>query len=610
MARFTVKIAGVDYPFTALTLRQSVDPPDEFTVELPKVEAAPAFEDPVDIYRDGVKIFSGLLERRQAVFGEEGERLVLGSRDLSQKLFRHLTGAQTWTETKVRTILQDLIAGTGLTEGAIADPFQVWHRWLQTTDADFGGDVLTDVEVAGTGTAAKVVLTYAGATKTGNIKSTLIAPVNWQSWIEFNAAVDEKNQTITFDILDSADNTLVGGITPAQLPYDLSALAESSLKVRCNLTAAPWVDGTALESSTGVIYASYPRRGQKITVPNKTLHTIIFAIHKEGSPTGTAYLRIRRTSDDSIIYEESFDVASLPTDSGNWQVFKLTNPPTVNEEVRIMVEYYGGSTDNWIRMRRYRNSYGENWEGVETSYDGTAYTDDSTADSNIVIHDKPSPELLEWSVTHHSDYTDFTVDYEYRFEAVNRLAAMLGAEWWVDSAGALHFQPQRGSDLSGTVRYQAERDVTVSRVTETFQLANRITVIGAGEAASRVEETEEDPASQAAYGLHEAVYVDKEIDTADAARTTAQNLLAKYKDPVEKIVLQVLPVYDFQVGDIITVTDPHTGLEGSYRVKVKTIRFTAEEGEQWELELATRLTDLPDELLKTGQLQRWLKGLA
>jgi hypothetical protein len=52
----------------------------------------------------------------------------------------------------------------------------------------------------------------------GNIVSTLIQPTNWIKWLLLKATTVLNNQTITFDILDSADNVLVSGITQTSFP--------------------------------------------------------------------------------------------------------------------------------------------------------------------------------------------------------------------------------------------------------------------------------------------------------------------------------------------------------------------------------------------------------
>ncbi|RLI05852.1 hypothetical protein DRO26_01015 [Candidatus Bathyarchaeota archaeon] len=289
--------------------------------------------------------------------------------------------------------------------------------------------------------------------------STLIQPINFVGWLQLDANFQLHGQTITFDILDQNNNVLVSGINPNQLPYDLSNLTETAIKVRVNLS---------------------------------------------------------------------------------------TNDPNV------------------------------------------------------------SPELLDWTVTFHADYVDFTVDNEYCFDALKRLSEVLGCEWWVDGEGKLYFKQSRGNDFSNIVCLQVGKDLLiVDRNLEISKLTNKVKVIGAGEGSDRVEVEEQDLDSIHQYGLRESVYVDKEIDGEDLARALAQKLLNLHKNPEERISVRYLPNQNFDVGDKITVVDSHTNLDTSFRVKKLVVSFG--EDEEREAELATKSYELFDELLKTKRLERWLK---
>ncbi|RLG92271.1 MAG: hypothetical protein DRO36_02110 [Candidatus Hecatellales archaeon] len=157
MVNYKVKIGNVEYPFVRLQIVRNVKAPEEFEVVLPSIEKV-NIGDRVDIYRNNLKIFSGLIEKKTACLGEDGLSLTVWGRDLSQKLFRKLTGQTTYVETKVKTILENLLTDTGLTVGEIEEPIPVWHKWFQTSDTDFSNDSLTRTKIEGSGEDAKIVL--------------------------------------------------------------------------------------------------------------------------------------------------------------------------------------------------------------------------------------------------------------------------------------------------------------------------------------------------------------------------------------------------------------------------------------------------------------------
>jgi len=67
---------------------------------------------------------------------------------------------------------------------------------------------------------------------------------------------------------------------------------------------------------------------------------------KDGSPTGTAYARVRRVADDSVLAEQSIDVATAPKVGMTHFTFNLP----LNEEVRICFEFEGGDGTNHLHV--------------------------------------------------------------------------------------------------------------------------------------------------------------------------------------------------------------------------------------------------------------------
>ncbi|HID16835.1 TPA: hypothetical protein EYP26_00925 [Candidatus Bathyarchaeota archaeon] len=186
---------------------------------------------------------------------------------------------------------------------------------------------------------------------------------------------------------------------------------------------------------------------------------------------------------------------------------------------------------------------------------------------------------------------------------------MVGAEFWVDPEGRFYFNQQRGQDKSVSIRLEKGVNLLgLERKVDMVKLANRIWIIGAGSGADRVETFEEDAGSQAAYGLREAVKVDKEAEDEDAAKTLAQNLLALYAYPRETLtaILPSLPA-GLELGDQVSVKDSILGVDGKFRVKRIEYEYDAEKGEVVRVELGQALPDLSEELLRIAKLERWFK---
>lgn len=87
------------------------------------------------------------------------------------------------------------------------------------------------------------------------------------------------------------------------------------------------------------------RRGQRLTIANRTVSKLAFYLKKTLIPTGDVTFSIRKVSDGSIIASKVWgDAGSLQTDY-TWEEVEFDTPVTINEEVYIAVEFYGGNVD-------------------------------------------------------------------------------------------------------------------------------------------------------------------------------------------------------------------------------------------------------------------------
>lgn len=92
------------------------------------------------------------------------------------------------------------------------------------------------------------------------------------------------------------------------------------------------------------------RIGQKHTFGDHNISKVSFYLKKFGAPTGNATVVIRKVSDNSVLGTsvESFDVSTLTTSYG-WIDFTFSPSVDISGlEVRVLLEYQGGSASNYV----------------------------------------------------------------------------------------------------------------------------------------------------------------------------------------------------------------------------------------------------------------------
>ncbi|MBA7588187.1 hypothetical protein ES708_30238 [subsurface metagenome] len=95
----------------------------------------------------------------------------------------------------------------------------------------------------------------------------------------------------------------------------------------------------------------YPRFAQRLTIPDRRVIRLGFWTCKYGAPSGDVIFAIRRVSDDGIICSAVWgDAVDLPTVT-TYEEVEFATPQTINEEVRLCEEFYGGSGEDFVRCR-------------------------------------------------------------------------------------------------------------------------------------------------------------------------------------------------------------------------------------------------------------------
>lgn len=102
------------------------------------------------------------------------------------------------------------------------------------------------------------------------------------------------------------------------------------------------------------IYSGQPRGGEKVTdatYQSKPITEVKLHLSKTGSPTGTGYCRIRKTSDGSIVATAAttIDVSTI-TGSRAEYTFTFSNETTPAEAFYVLFEFTGGAGPDYITV--------------------------------------------------------------------------------------------------------------------------------------------------------------------------------------------------------------------------------------------------------------------
>lgn len=167
-------------------------------------------------------------------------------------------------------------------------------------------------------------------------------------------------------------------------------------------------------------------------------------------------------------------------------------------------------------------------------------------------------------------------EYDNRLNAIENLANVAGADWWESYSGGkfnielMNMGSFRGLGYSLKDYYTGgslQNAFKFERTNETNSLVNRVIILGRGDGPNQVSGVAENTTSQELSGVWERIFIDKSINDAGWAGSSAQDILDDFKNPNVRGVIHVPPIstYDsgIDVGEIVTVTDRLSKLSGS-----------------------------------------------
>lgn len=106
---------------------------------------------------------------------------------------------------------------------------------------------------------------------------------------------------------------------------------------------------TSYNTWIGLYGASWLKVGQRLIIANREVTKLGFWLNKKGSPTGNVTFEIRTISGDSLLLSKVWGDAGTLSTEITYREVTFDSPLIINEEVRIVVAFTGGSFDNEVQ---------------------------------------------------------------------------------------------------------------------------------------------------------------------------------------------------------------------------------------------------------------------
>jgi hypothetical protein len=252
-----------------------------------------------------------------------------------------------------------------------------------------------------------------------------------------------------------------------------------------------------------------------------------------------------------------------------------------------IVESWTPVTARYLRINR-EDSHGGDWTIT------TIYVYKSTGDISGISEGN-------FDTTAH--LTDEALDFTYmrRSDLLYKIAENVetsNIQWetWVDNDGAVYLMESRGSDKSSVINFRYSSELADMSYNESKKArADRVKVLGKGQGH------EQDIVSSTWQGSgdYELVVTEKEVENQAQANERATIIQNERGQNVITIRTKIKDTYrtgDWRVGDDVSLTEIHTGVSGSYRVKKVIRTYRPAQGEVVTIEASTARGDVVDTL--------------
>ncbi len=162
---------------------------------------------------------------------------------------------------------------------------------------------------------------------------------------------------------------------------------------------------------------NWDRVGQKLTISNRSVSKLSFKTKRVGTLTSTITMTIRRTANDAVLATVEWGSAANVSTTAGFIEVTFASPVTINEEVRILMEWSGanGDVNNYLEFWGTTSSVKAS-EQVTKYFSG--YTASATRDatyiytytgggsSNPTVTTQANTDTIASSSTGHGDIVD------------------------------------------------------------------------------------------------------------------------------------------------------------------------------------------------------------
>lgn len=155
----------------------------------------------------------------------------------------------------------------------------------------------------------------------------------------------------TFEAAGCFDASAVGNILEIEDAFVISGDGSGNITADIFPDFPFYIEQDVSDAQINMYSGSTVRVAQRINAfPVGTITQVSFHLAKYGSPTGTAYIRVRKVSDDSILGTVSEKDVSTLTTNATWYDFNASSVTVDSEQdIRITAEYSaGGDSSNFV----------------------------------------------------------------------------------------------------------------------------------------------------------------------------------------------------------------------------------------------------------------------
>ena len=298
----------------------------------------------------------------------------------------------------------DIIFMPGLTD--------TWCSWVSSAGA---GSTLNQYLYTGGATGGKIRYFPGtlGMTTSDNATDNLEFGDNFtystSGWINTDNGIDkyifQKEQATKVYV----SPTVSENITAALMASSNSTVTQNLQDSFATISAGAALDGT--------------RCGERFDNFNGDIDGALFYLEKANTPTGTAYVRVRLVSDDSILATlGSIDVSTLSAVSFEWKTFNSANVTSDEKNIRISFEYTDGDNTNYVKVGLQTSNVLAS--GQQTIYK-TSWADTSTQDVTILVGYYPYTAVSATGVTSGEHEVNIAMESPFFGIGVDNTTALL-----------------------------------------------------------------------------------------------------------------------------------------------------------------------------------------